>query len=284
MTPHRPVLRYYGGKWMLAPWIISRFPPHQIYIEPFGGAASVLLRKPRSYSEVYNDLDGHVVNLFRILQDKTAADELVRRLTLTPFSRAEFELSYSEPKDDIDRARFLAIRAFMGFGSNAHNTTYTTGFRANSTRSNTTAARDWANYPASLQAIVERFRGVVIESREAIDVMKGQDRPGCLHYVDPPYMPETRGIGNPYCLKARYNYELTIDQHEELLWFLRGLKGMVVLSGYRTVLYDEVLGDWQRLEKNTFADGARARTECLWLNRAAVEASVQSSLDLRAAE
>ena len=86
MTPFRPVLRYHGGKWLLAPWIIQHFPAHRTYIEPFGGGASVLLRKPRVYSELYNDLDGDVVNLFRVLRSDRAG-ELVQLLRLTPFAR-----------------------------------------------------------------------------------------------------------------------------------------------------------------------------------------------------
>ena len=67
--------------------------PHRVYIEPFGGAASVLLQKPRSYAEVYNDLDGEVVNLFRVTRD--TGEELQRVLALTPFAREEYQASQS---------------------------------------------------------------------------------------------------------------------------------------------------------------------------------------------
>jgi hypothetical protein len=152
-APTRPVLRYHGGKWRLAPWIISHFPAHRVYVEPFGGAASVLMRKPRAYAEVYNDLDGELVALFRVLRDETQAAALVRAVSLTPFAREEFAASYEPSGDPVEQARRTVIRAFMGFGSNAH--VRATGFRANSNRSGTTPARDWANYPDALVAIIE---------------------------------------------------------------------------------------------------------------------------------
>src|SRR4051794_29878494 len=89
-APRRPLLRWHGGKWMLAKWIVSHFPEHRIYVEPYGGAASVLLRKDRAFSEVYNDLDDRLVNLFRILRDETKAARLIDLLRLTPWSRTEF--------------------------------------------------------------------------------------------------------------------------------------------------------------------------------------------------
>jgi DNA adenine methylase len=131
----RPVLRYHGGKWMLAPWILEHFPPHRIYTEAFGGAGSVLMRKPRAkLVEVYNDLDGEIVNLFRLLRDPETAGALKRLLTATPFARVEFEESYRAHQDALEQARRTVVRSFMGFGSDSASGTKT-GFRANGNRS-----------------------------------------------------------------------------------------------------------------------------------------------------
>jgi DNA adenine methylase len=279
VTPRRPLLRYHGGKWLLAPWIISHFPPdHRIYVEPFGGAASVLLRKPRVYAEIYNDLEGEIVNLFRVLQRSSDAAELIRLLTVTPFARAEFELSYSPSEDPVEQAQRTIIRAFMGFGSNSvnsktaaqvgfrcmglvHERKPTTGFRASSNRSGTVPAHDWAHYPAALEAIVERLRGVTIEHRDARQCMAQHDSPDTLHYCDPPYPKSTRADR-----ADDYRHEMTDADHEDLAAFLRGLKGMVIVSGYDCPLYLRLYAGWQRSSRNALADGARARVETLWLS------------------
>lgn len=271
----RPLLRWHGGKWKLAPWIIGHFPAHRVYVEPFGGAASVLLRKDRSYAEIYNDLDADVVKLFRVLRDITKAERLTELLRLTPFARAEFEASYLTTGDDVEDARNLVVRSFMGFGSNGHNARRKTGFRHNSNRSGTTPARDWQNYPEALPALIARLRGVVIDSRDACEVMSAHDSPATLHYVDPPYLPETRALRNPYDLTyagGMYAHEMTHADHEKLLEHLCGLAGMVVLSGYPSDLYDASLIEWERLEIAALADGARDRTEVLWLNRRCADA------------
>jgi DNA adenine methylase len=273
VTATRPALRWHGGKWKLAPWIMGHFPDHRIYVEPFGGAASVLIRKPPAYAEIYNDLDGDVVNLFRVLRSPRSG-ELIRALVLTPFARDEFVGSYEETEDDVERARRLIIRSFMGFGSNGHNARRKTGFRANSNRSGTTPAHDWANYPHSLGTLVERLRGVTIENRDAAEVMAAHDSAETLHYVDPPYLPETRSIKNKYDLKyagGMYAHEMDEGDHKALLEALLSLSGMVVLSGYPAPLYDGALAGWRRIERAAHADGARDRTEVLWLNPAAAE-------------
>lgn len=277
MTPTRPAVRWHGGKWRLAPWIIGHFPPHRVYTECFGGGGSVLLRKDRTYAEVYNDLDDEIVGLFRILRDPHQAACLQRMLRLTPFARTEFRAAYDPTEEPIERARRLIVRSFMGFGSNAHASQHkghrSTGFRANSSRSGTTPAAAGANYPDAMGALVERIAGVVVENRNAQEVMARHDGPHTLHYVDPPYLPETRARGNRYDLAWRmYRHELTRDDHVALLAFLAGLAGMVVLSGYPDPLYDAALPGWRRVETLAMADGARERVEVLWLNPACCEA------------
>lgn len=274
-SPSRPVLRWHGGKWRLAPWIISHFPKHRVYVEPFGGAASVLLRKDRSYAEIYNDLDDEVVNLFRVLRDLRRAELLRNMLECTPFSRTEFLECYRPTRNTVERARRLIVRSFMGFGSDGSTSVYRTGFRSASNRSHTTPAHDWRNFAPALGAIIERIAGVVIENEPAIDVMRRHDGPDTLHYIDPPYLPETRRRANrrPGGNEAGvYRHELSTDDHAHLLEELRGLKGMVAISGYPSRLYDQRLFDWNRVERQAYADGASKRTEVLWLNSTLTEA------------
>lgn len=261
-------MRYHGGKFKLAKWIISNFPQHRIYVEPFGGAGSVLMQKPRAYAEVYNDLWDTVINVFEVIRNKEMAIELERQIRLTPFSRGEFEqcgeIELSQIKDPIEKARRTIFRSFAGFGSAATNAKYATGFRANSNRSGTTPAHDWANYPNHIESFTNRLQGVVIEKRDYRLIIKQHDSANTLFYVDPPYVHSTRNLkrGN-----AAYEYEMTDTQHIELSSILHDVKGMVVLSGYNSPLYDELYKDWRKIEKAAYADGASDRVECLWLSK-----------------
>lgn len=270
MTPRRAVMRYHGGKWRVAPRIIPLMPPHRRYVEPYGGGAGVLLRKERAVAEIYNDLDGEVVSFFRVLRDPDSAALLVEALRLTPFARDEFRAAYEPCDDPVEAARRLAIRSFMGFGSNAHASQEkghrSTGFRANAHRSGTTPAVDWANYPAALEAVISRWRGVIVENRDAFELIARHDRPDTLFYIDPPYVPATRSLGNSYCLRGKYRHELDDDDHARLLGAIADVRGMVVLSGYATELYDAALRGWRRIERAAFADGARPRVEVLWIS------------------
>lgn len=265
----RPALRYHGGKSRLAPWIIKHLPPHRYYVEPFGGAASVLLAKPAAHLEVYNDLDDDISNFFRVVRDSAMRERLIEACMLTPYARAEFRRAYEHTDEPVERARRTAVRAAMGFGS-AGATKGRTGFRIDSTRPRQTVVTDWALYPPVLAAIGQRLLGVMIEQRDAMQVMQSFDGPETLHYVDPPYLPETRVSQNGKL--SYYRHELTAAQHAELLQGLQGLQGMVVLSGYPSTLYSQQLHGWTmyttkaRIAANR---GTGIRTEALWLNPAA---------------
>ncbi|MGB3818113.1 MAG: DNA adenine methylase [Achromobacter pulmonis] len=272
MMPKRPLIRYHGGKWRLAPWILQHLPPHRCYVEPFGGAAGVLLQKPRAYAEVYNDLDGDIVNLFRVLRDAEGSSRLIALIGLTPYARDEFDAAYEPHPDPVERARRTIIRASMGFGS-AGATKGTTGFRIDTRRRYGTAQQLWAEYPDTLGPVIARLAGVMIENRPALDVIRQHDAPDTLFFVDPPYLHETR-----YADAKRgrcYAHEMGDQDHADLLEVLRDVQGMVALSGYPSSLYCDSLAGWANATTTariSAARGAGVRTECLWLNPACVRA------------
>jgi len=268
----RPLVRYHGGKFILADWIISHFPKHRIYCEPFGGGASVLLKKPRSYAEIYNDLDSNIVSVFRAARDYPS--ELIRWIGRTPYSRQIFNETYEKGSNPVDVAGRFIARSFMGFGSAAITSNKgRTGFRANSNRSGTTPAHDWKNYVRHLSAITKRMRGVVIENVSAVDLIRSADSESTLFYIDPPYLPETRWTVTPNA----YKYEMTFEQHEQLLQLIQSLKGFVIISGYESELYMARLSGWKHITKDSLKSGRKGGVvvqESLWINPAA-----QAALD-----
>jgi DNA adenine methylase len=284
----------------LAPLLLTLFPDHAVYTEVYGGGGSVLMQKPRCYSEIYNDLDGEVVNVFRILQNRKRAARLEALLRMTPFARAEFQLSYKHTRSEVERARRTIIRSFMGWGSDSisrlkashagFNTrissTMTTGFRWNANRSGTTAATDWRDYPGNIKSFTERLQGVTIENRDALLILKKMDREDCLHYVDPPYPISVRQTGNGTALEHRYRWEMTDADHKKLSEVLHSLKGMVIISSYAGPLYHKLYRGWKKVQwsggqycnQTAAINGSRQRTECVWLNKAAERNQKQGEL------
>lgn len=262
-APTRPVMRYHGGKFRLAPWIISHFPPHKTYCEPFGGAASVLMQKPRSYSEVYNDLDDDIVNVMCVLRDPALRSQLEEAMAMTPYARAEFEQAFEHTDEPVERARRTLVRAEMGFGS-AGATKGNTGFRIDTKRNHGTAMHVWTRIPGELSAFGRRLQGVLIENRSALQVIADHDTPETLFYVDPPYVHDTRQMGS-----RCYRHEMDDGQHAQLLHALQNVSGMVVLSGYPHPVYEAALAGWTRVETSARMAAGRGtgiRTEVLWIS------------------
>jgi DNA adenine methylase len=271
-APTRPALRWHGGKWRLAPWIIAHFPPHRIYVEPFGGGASVLMRKVPIAAECYNDLDGAAVNVFRVLRDPASADELRRRLELTPFAREEFDDAYAPASDAIDAARKTIVLTFMGHGTDSATRNCRTGFRAAVGAGVGAAlpAQSWASYVAAVPFFTRRLLGVLIEQRDALEIIARYDGRDTLFYCDPPYVPATRSsLAGGRGATHGYRHELSDADHLALLRRLRQLDGLVALSAYPSPIYDAELAGWSRRQCAARADGGVSRTEVLWLNPAA---------------
>jgi DNA adenine methylase len=224
---------------------------------------SVLLRKPRSKVEVYNDLDEEIVGIFRVLQDPTQCRELFRRLRRTPYARREFEQAFKMTDDPLIRTQRAIVRSYMSFHHESlFNRRKTTFSDARHRGGNHSKAHEWMTYPRHLASICRRLRGVIIECRPAHDVIRAQDTHDALFFVDPPYVTATRSHS------GRYRHEMTKDQHVALLTLLRNIQGMAMISGYASDLYDDLLHDWQRVERPHYAaaSGSQPRTDVLWIS------------------
>lgn len=266
----RSLIRYYGGKWRIAPWIVSLMPEHTRYVEPYAGAASVFFRKPRCYAEVLNDLNGDITNLFKVIRDNLTGENgltLAESLRLTPFSREEYNTAFLQTDDPVEKARRLVVRSLCGFNADSVNVCVSqSGFRRDLGRKYTLPAHDLAAYPASIRLFAERLRGVIIESQDAIQIIKYYDKfDDVLFYLDPPYLHSTRSTASyHHC----YSHEMTDDDHKVLAETLMSLKSKVMLSGYDNDIYNSILSGFRK-ETKTFPNAtfqAGDRTECLWCN------------------
>ncbi len=265
-----PVLKYPGSKWRLARWIIGHLPPHSTYLEPFFGSGAVFFRKPPSKVETVNDLDGDVVNLFRVCREQPG--ELAAAVRFTPWSRAEHRLALDEPRtgEPVEDARRFLVRAWQSFGGRhcwRAGWRHSTGRRARTMEGGLIIhSEKWRRLPEGVLAIAERLMGVQIECLPALELIARYRYPGCAIYADPPYPFETRA--DKY--DRFYRHELRDDDHLALLDALDAHPGPVLLSGYRCALYDERLAHWQVRMTDARAEMGKARREALWLNGAAV--------------
>lgn len=262
----KQVLRYPGSKARLAQWIVSLFPKHDSYLEPFAGSAVVFFAKPRCRVEMLNDRDHRIANLFRVMRDRP--EELARVVELTPWARVEYEESLIDEGDDLERARRFLVRCWQGF--NASTTEDSGWYKICRT---TTAVGDpephqWMSVPERIAAVAQRLAGVHIESRPALEVMAWARQPEVLIYADPPYLD----------VEGRYQHEMNRGDHEELLDALRGHPGPVVLSGYEHSLFDEGLAGWHKCCRAHRSLNTLARREVVWLNPVAVQQSAQLTL------
>lgn len=257
-----PPLRYFGAKWQLADWIISQMPPHTLYCEPFCGGAAVFFRKPLAALNVLNDINGDVVNFFRVLRERR--DELIEAINLTPWSREEYEQALSSfddaDTDPLERARrmyIIANQSFSGGGTGNKKTGWRHQINFNR---GTAVTGEWSRL-TGLQLAAARLKNAQIENDHALKVIERYDSTRTLFYVDPPYVIQSRARA-----AGRYHHEMNEQDHRDLAARLQQLDGYVLLSGYRSDLYEELYAGWTCLQKSTTTSGNSVATEYLWLS------------------
>lgn len=256
---------WYGGKFNHLSWLLPLLPKCHHYCEPFAGSGAVLLNRESSPVETYNDIDGEVVNFFRVLRDQT--NHLIKSIAFTPFSREEFYLSLSNHSDglsDLERARRFYVRARQARTGLAQ--TASLGRWANC--KNTSRAgmsgvvSRWLGSVEDLPEIALRLLRVQIENRPALDVIRLYDDRDTLFYCDPPYVHITRGDSKAYA------FEMDEDAHGELAAALIQCKGKAAISGYRCKLMDELYKGWKRYDAlpKKCHSVKELRQEAVWMN------------------
>lgn len=250
------LLNYPGAKWGMAKEIVSLMPPHRSYLEPFFGSGAVLFNKPPSAIETVNDIDGDITNFFKVLREQP--ERLADAISLTPYARDVFNDAHeNRGTDPFDRAYRFAIRSKMGHGFKTYQKT---GFKIDVyARERAYCVSCWNRLPEDLLNAAGRLKGVQIENQPALDVIGKFNHDNVLIYADPPYLLETRG-------GKQYRFEMTEQDHVELLGALLQHKGPVILSGYASELYDRELRGWSRIGRKSYNQNSDQRTEVLWCN------------------
>lgn len=256
---------WYGGKFNHLNWLLPLLPAATHYCEPFAGSASVLLNRAPSPVETYNDIDGEVVNFFRMLRDRQ--EELIQAIGLTPFSREELRIAAEEPTDtlsELERARRFFVRARQvrtGLAQTASAGRWA-HCKLTSRAGMAGAVSRWLGSVEGLSEIVQRLLRVQIENSPALEVIQRYDSEETLFYCDPPYPHDSRGDANAY------RYEMSDRDHEKLAETLRAVKGKVALSGYHCNLLDKLYKDWNCIDapSKQCMSVKQPRTEVLWTN------------------
>ena len=250
----KAILKYPGSKWRIADWVISHFPPHKVYLEPFFGSGAVFFKKEPDYIETVNDINGEIVNLFRVCREHP--EELARLINLTPFARDEFKYCYPPTSDPVEQARRTLVRYHQSFGtSNSSKNSW----RNVQTYGGPRCATMWNDLPDIIVSCCQRLKNAQIENTNAITLIERYDDPNTLIYCDPPYLQELRK-------RNIYANEMSTQDHIELLEAVKRIRSMVVISGYDNDLYNSVLKGWHTDTIATTAQMGLHRTEKIWTN------------------
>lgn len=274
-------VQWFGGKGNLKGPLLPLIPYSDLYVEPFGGGGSILCARRPSPNEVYNDLNGDLVNLFRVLQEPVSHAKLLFRVQHTLYSLSEYKLARSiiinnAEADNIERAWAFYTCQNQGFaGIGAEGNSWGKVFISN--RGMAQTASHWHTRISLFGKWKDRLKNCQIDNKCAIDIIEYWDSPKTVFYLDPPYVLSTRRDGG-------YEHECTDDFHSRLVQTILKVKGSVTLSGYNQPLYEPLTeAGWERVDILTAcyaagrtrvsglqgegtAKAKQARTESIWLN------------------
>jgi DNA adenine methylase len=257
-------LKWHGGKHYLAPKIIDLMPSHIHYVEPFFGGGSVLLTKPpEGVSEVVNDVHRELTTFWRVLQDTKSFAKFVRIVEAIPFSQVEWTDSHAKSGDAVKTAVNFFVRCRQSRAGKFD--CFATLSRNRTRRLMNEQASSWMSAVDGLPDVAARLKRVVILDDDALNVIRSQDGPNTLFYLDPPYLHETR------VTKSDYEHEMSTEQHMVLLDTINRCVGKVLLSGYPSKLYQSNLKNWnyEDIEIDNKASSAKQKpimTERIWMN------------------
>lgn len=255
----------------MANWIIGHFPKHHSYLEPFFGSGAVFFNKPRSDIETVNDLDSDIVNLFDCIRKDP--ERLAKAVYLTPYSREIYERAFQEkPEDPFERAlnMYIKLNQGHGFRTNGEKVGWKNDVQG---REKAYAAMDWCRIPGKIIAAAERLRGVQIEHMDALELIARFNFENVLIYCDPPYVLSTRN-------GKQYKCEMSDADHIQLLELLMQHKGSVIISGYDSELYNNVLAGWHKESQIAYSQIASQKQEVIWMNFKPVKHSQMSLFEM----
>lgn len=264
-------IKWHGGKHYLAKWIISHMPPHAHYVEPYFGGGSVLLSKEYDgVSEVVNDVNSELACFWSAMTNPETFAELKRYVEGMPFAEqlfneAGYHLDNGEVSDTVATAAAFFVRARQSRQGLMKD--FATLSRNRTRRGMNEQVSSWLTAIDGLPDIHNRMKRVVVLNRDALDVIRQQDGPNTLFYLDPPYMHGSRVTTSDYA------NEMSYEDHYDLLNELARVKGYFLLSGYPSDLYSEAaveMGWWREdVQIDNKASSAKVKekkTECLWAN------------------
>jgi DNA adenine methylase len=276
-----PPLKWHGGKHYLAKRIVALMPPHLHYVEPyFGGGAVLFARVPddprlwlapggpghlQGVSEVVNDIDGRLMNFWRVIRDEATFEKFRRIVEAIPLARCEWQQAHAHQYGADTVADAVAFFVDCRQSLAGRQKGFTAITRNRTRRRMNGNVSEWLSAVDGLPAVHARLRRVLVENKPALQIIKSEDKPGTLFYLDPPYLHETRTA------KDAYAFEMTAEDHRELLEALLKCRGKVLLSGYPSDLYDQTLAGWTRhtfdLPNNAAGGTKKEReTEVVWCN------------------